>query len=289
MTDYDPHANLSKTAHKLIPSNPSLMVIRDILPNVTTLSVPFLRFGRLAIGGRATVVRLQSGSLAVFNPVGLTPEAEAKILEKGGQVKYLAALDIEHHIFLGQWTKRWPEAEVIGMAGLPEKRDKDPDTKGTTFKHIFSPTNKLDYKIGGEFDQEFKYEYVDSHVNKEIVFYHVPTSTLIEADLLFNLPAKEQYSKTTSPDQIYKGVLNKIFNRLNNTQGDALWQKRFLWYLAGSKDRNGMAESVKRIDAWGNVGRIIPAHGDVIEGEEAGRVWRTVFAWFREGQGKKTV
>lgn len=41
---------------KLIPDNPSdVMVIRQITPNVVTLSVPFLRFGRLKIGGRGTI------------------------------------------------------------------------------------------------------------------------------------------------------------------------------------------------------------------------------------------
>jgi hypothetical protein len=41
---------------KLVPQNPEgVMVIREITPNVTTLSVPFLRFGRIKFGGRATI------------------------------------------------------------------------------------------------------------------------------------------------------------------------------------------------------------------------------------------
>jgi len=31
-----------------------------------------------------------------------------------------------------------------------------------------------------------------AHVKKDIAFYHVPSKSLLEADLLFNLPAKEQ-------------------------------------------------------------------------------------------------
>lgn len=43
-------------ASKLIPSDPSkVMVIRQISPNITTCSAPFLRFGRLKIGGRGTI------------------------------------------------------------------------------------------------------------------------------------------------------------------------------------------------------------------------------------------
>jgi hypothetical protein len=40
----------------LIPANPAdLMVIRNVTPSITTFSVPFLRFGKLAIGGRGTL------------------------------------------------------------------------------------------------------------------------------------------------------------------------------------------------------------------------------------------
>jgi hypothetical protein len=36
------------------------MVIRDVTPNVVTFSVPFLRFGKLPIGGRGTLGKLHS-------------------------------------------------------------------------------------------------------------------------------------------------------------------------------------------------------------------------------------
>jgi hypothetical protein len=106
---------------KLVPKNPEeVMVIRDVVPGVTTLSVPFLRFGLIKIGGRATVgmhpirssrphsislhcssnrgsqgkkystdnliVKLTSGSLAVFSPVALTPTVHSKLQTLGGPV-----------------------------------------------------------------------------------------------------------------------------------------------------------------------------------------------------------
>jgi hypothetical protein len=41
---------------KLVPSDPaSVMVIRQLTPAVSTLSVPFKRFGLIKVGGRATV------------------------------------------------------------------------------------------------------------------------------------------------------------------------------------------------------------------------------------------
>jgi hypothetical protein len=83
---------------KLIPSNPSeVMVIRKLTENITTLSAPFLRFGHIKVGGRGTLVKLPSGGVAVFSPVALTPEVKETVSALG-ELKYIAALDIEVHI-----------------------------------------------------------------------------------------------------------------------------------------------------------------------------------------------
>ncbi len=270
----------SKSAAKLIPSDPAkVMVIRDVTPAITTLSVPFLRFGLLKVGGRATLIKLASGSLAVFSPVALTPEVKSKVSAMG-TLKYIVAPDFEHHIFLSPWAKEYPQAEVIGMEGLPEKREADPDTKGTTFGHVFTPGNKRDMRISKEFDEEFDYEYIHSHQNKELVFVHKPSRTLIEADVIFNLPATEQFSRTGV--NANSGILTKIFGSIMNTRGNAIWQQRFLWYAAGGKDRKGFAESVAMIKKW-DFDRIIPCHGDVIE--TGGKtLFDGVTKWFQEGK-----
>ncbi|GJC97103.1 hypothetical protein ColKHC_05929 [Colletotrichum higginsianum] len=112
-------------SQKLIPQNPDdVMVIRDLTPNITTFSVPFSRFGAVKIGGRGTLVRLSSGALAVFSPVALTDAVRAKIAEKGGDLAYIVAPDIEHHIFLSEYKAAFPAARLIGPDGLPQKRAK---------------------------------------------------------------------------------------------------------------------------------------------------------------------
>ncbi|KEF52925.1 uncharacterized protein A1O9_10831 [Exophiala aquamarina CBS 119918] len=269
-----------KSSKSLIPSDPEkVMVIRDITPTITTLSVPFLRFGHIKIGGRGTLVKLQTGNVAVFSPVALTPAVKDKVRALG-PIKYIVAPDIEHHIFLSTWAAEYPDAEVIGMEGLPEKREGNPDTKGLKFSHVFSASNKLDLKISPEFDAEFSSEYFHSHTNKELVFLHKPTRTLIEADLLFNLPATEQFSKTGTSAS--SGLLTKLFGGIMNTRGEITWQKRFLWYAAAGKDRQGFTESANRIKAW-DYDRVIPCHGDVIEtGGKA--ILDRATAWFTAGK-----
>jgi len=262
---------------KLVPSDPAaVMVIRDVVPRViTTLSVPFWRFGRIKIGGRGTIVRLESGALAVFSPVALTDDVKQKVSEMG-EVKYIAALDAEHHIFLGPWHKEYPNAQVMGPDVLPEKREKQNDEK-VPFSILFGENKRVE-SISPEFDAEFDWEYVPSHANKEILFHHRPTRTLIEADYLFNSPSTEQFSKTGV--DAGSGLFTKIFGALTSTQGKALAQQRMIWWGTSARDRKGFAASTARIDKW-DFDRIVPCHGDVIEtgGKE---VFRKVLAWHLE-------
>ncbi|KAL9112761.1 MAG: hypothetical protein Q9227_003064 [Pyrenula ochraceoflavens] len=273
----------SKPASKLVGPDPSkVMSIRDLTPNLTTLSTPFLRFGRIKIGGRSTIVKLQTGSLAVFSPVALTDEVRAKLTSLGGPVKYISALDYEHHIFMTPWSEAFPDAKIIGVEGLYEKRQKDPATKDLKFHHTFTQQSPQ-LSISEEFDREFAVEYVHSHVNRELVFFHKPSRTMIEADLIFNLPATEQFSKSgLSPTS---GLLTRLFIALNNTRGDAIWHKRFLWYAAAGKDRPAFARSVREMEGW-DFDRIIPCHGEVVESGGKG-VFRKMTEWYREVEDQK--
>jgi len=270
---------------KLIPSNPeAVMVIREVVPGVTTLSVPFLRNGLIKFGGRATIVKLASGSLAVFSPVALTPTVQSTLTTLGGKVSYIAAPDLEHHIFLSAWAAAFPSAHLIAPEGLAEKRAAlnatDKDVSILSFNSIFTKATKQSIKISEEFDNEFEVEYVDSHPNKELVFFHKQSKTLIEADLLFNMPATEQYSKTGV--SATSGFFSKLFAGLQTTNGDAKWQKRMLWYVFSKGDRPAFDASVQRINSWG-FENIIPCHGDSIIGNGK-PIFEKVFAWHLAGK-----
>lgn len=270
-------------ASKLIPSNPeAVTVIRDVVPGViVTSSAPFLRFGRIKIGGRGTIVRMQNGALAVFSPTALTDELKQKV-DSMGEVKYITALDYEHHIFLGPWYEKYPNAKVLGPEGLPEKRASQKN-ENVPFAVVFDANKKDEIKVDPEFDAEFEYEYVHSHANKEIVFNHKPTRTLIEADLLFNLPAIEQHSKAGIDPS--SGILTKIFSALTHTRGEAVGQRRFLWYMASKTDRAAFNESMARINAW-DFERLIPCHGDVIE-KDGKTTFQRVMKWHLDAALKK--
>ncbi|KAF4978344.1 hypothetical protein FZEAL_5242 [Fusarium zealandicum] len=269
---------------KLIPSDPSdVMVTRNVTPNVATFSVPFSRFGKMKIGGRGTLVKLTSGSLAVFSPVALTDATKAKVNEMGGDVRYIVALDFEHHIFISEWAKEYPSAKLIGPEGLPEKRAKtegDPKIGKEEFAVIFKKDTKRQIRIDPTFDADFEYEYVDGHANLEIVFFYKPDRVLIQADLLFNLPPTEQYSKVPEEETPGDGFLGRMFAGAQNPSGDAKWMKRFNWHVI-AKDRASFNDSMERIVQWDFV-TMIPCHGDVMEGNGK-EIFQKVFEWHLQG------
>lgn len=228
-------------------------------------------------------VRLTSGALAVFSPVALTPDVKAKVNEMGGQVRYLIAPDIEHHIFLSEWAKEYPSAKLIGPEGLPEKRA---GTRGDErirpddhFAFVFSSSNQDPAGVSEEFAADFEAEYVGAHPNREIVLFYKPERVLIQADLLFNMPATEQYSRASEADKNLHPLLNRLWNFLLSTEGPAKPHQRVQWYVFsnGNKDRAGYSASVRKIDAW-DFDSIIPCHGDVIQGNGK-EVFRKIFAW----------
>lgn len=269
---------------KLVPANPEdVMVIRDITPNIVTLSVPFERVGKLRFGGRATIVKLTSGSLAVFSPVALTQAAQTRIAALGnGKIAYIVAPDLEHHLFLSEWARAFPDAKLIGPEGLHEKRLKshDPKVGKEAFAVEFKAATKLETTISPEFDADFAYEFVDAHMNKELVFFYRPDRVLIEADLMFNLPATEQYSRVV--DGPKEGALSRFFASLQSTKGDATAVKRLNWYVVSKADRAGFNESIRRIDAW-DFDTVIPCHGDTLVGNGK-EVFRKVFEWHLKGK-----
>ena len=220
-------------------------------------------------------MRLENNSLAVFSPTALTSDVRTAVEALGNNVRYITALDFEHHIFITEWAKAFPNAKVLGVEGLPEKRQASKETAGTNFQHVWTQKNKADFTVDPDFDRAFDYEYVGSHGNKELVFFHKPDRTLIQADLMFNLPATEQYSRTKEGAE--SGFLTKMFVGLMSAEGSAKWQKRFLWYVASSKDREGFNKSIRKINGW-DFEKIIPCHGDVIESGAKG-IFQNVMEW----------
>lgn len=199
---------------------------------------------------------------------------------------YLVAGDIEHHIFLSEWARAYPGAKLLGPKGLPEKRaavKDDPKIGQEPFAFVWDAANAHSNAVSDEFAADFEVEFVDAHPNKEIVLFYKPDRVLVEADLMFNLPATEQYSRVPEAEKSGHGLLNRIFEGINSTSGEAKGLKRFLWYAIsnGNKDRAGFNASVQRIDGW-DFDTLIPCHGETVVGN-AKELFRKAFEWHLQG------
>jgi hypothetical protein len=164
-------------------------VTRDVTSEITTFSVPFNRFAPfgyrkfVAVGNRATAIRLHDGRILLLNPVPLEPTVKATLTALGG-VHFIAS-DLGHHLFVKSYVDVWPDAKTIGVPGLENKR------KDVEWDFICG-----DWSMGGPedkfgFPDDFETVFFEGFITYCVAWYHKPTKTLIESDLMMNLPCTE--------------------------------------------------------------------------------------------------
>lgn len=240
------------------------IVIREIAPGLRIFSKPFARFGIAPIGGRTTAVKLSDGRVLVAVSSPLSQATRASVDELG-PVKYLVALDAVHYLYLKEWKTAYESAHVAGVAG---------SEKSSGVKHD-GVWGRDTQPLGTDpvVNAEFKSEWFSGHPSEDVALLHIPSKTLIQADLLFNLPAKEQYSAPGAPSPL-SGLMGWFGLGTKMTPWTDM-HKSVVWNLI-AKDKAKMAWSASVVGSW-DFNRIIPCHGDVIE-EKGNEAWRTAFS-----------
>ncbi|RKF54464.1 hypothetical protein GcM3_209016 [Golovinomyces cichoracearum] len=264
------------------PSRSSDELVTRFSPEITTISGPFERYGKVKIGYRATIVEYSKGKLAVFSPCPLTSTVINEI--NGRNVRFLIAPDLEHHIFIQSWKQSFPEASLIGPKSLYDKRvsmhKKDKNILPLQWYALYTAANKQNMHIEENFDKVFDCEFIDGHINQEMVYLHKPSKTLIQADLIWNLPAKEQYSLVEHKSSNSQRYLSSIVSKMLNINGSAIGQRVISWYLF-AKNRESFNLSIKRIQTW-DFENIIPCHGDLISGNGK-EIFNKLMKWHLQG------
>ncbi|BGP20781.1 hypothetical protein JCM10213_008918 [Rhodosporidiobolus nylandii] len=263
------------------PASPNdQLVIRKLDDHVTTFSQPFSRMG-IPFGGRSTAITLKDKSVFLAASHPLDPATLETLTSLGGPVKHLVMLDAEHGMFTKQYFDTFPEATLY----LPEGGRKTWEKKG------FLPADKSKYvvyggeattgEIGAQGTQDplakatngemQSADFGKAFVNEDIAFYHAPSKTVVQADLLFNLPPKEQYSRTSTRSTL--PFVSHAFQPGTKTHQRVL-------YHGLATDKAEMSRMAKRVAGW-DFDRMIPCHGDVMEtgGKKA---WTDTYRWFLE-------
>lgn len=237
--------------------------IRALNQDVSIFSTQFNRFGIFAIGARATSIQLKNKDIIIVSPVPHTDKIGSYLASLGGKVAYLVAPDREHHLNLDAWSKIYPDAQLVAVSGVPEKH------KDLKFLKVFGEKKYDDVALPWP---GVKTAYFPGHVNKELALFHEPSKVLVEADLLFNLPAYEQYPNASSSAGLIGGWISP-FRFLGAASGA---HKFFNYYLA-AQNKAQMITSLDEMRGW-DFETIVPCHGEVIT-EKARDVWYDTFAW----------
>ena len=80
--------------------------------------------------------------------------------------------------------------------------------------------------------------YFSGFINKDVAFNHIESKSLIVADLLFNLPANEQYSKSTTSTSWPISMVSGVFGMFGfgNLSPYSWGHKRFVWSAGKDKE-----------------------------------------------------
>ncbi len=197
------------------------------------------RFLDLKLGARTTIVRLPGGGLWVHSPLALDEEL-AESVAALGPVEHLVAPNKFHHMHLGEWKARFPDAKSWAAPGLAAKRS-DLDFAGTL-------GDEPPAEWGGALEQ---HHFRGAPMVEEVVFFHPSTKTLIVADTAMNFGTS---------DHLPTRLFLKLTKRENAFGFTATERAMF-------RDHAAARESLARVLEW-DFERIVLAHGAIANGDD---------------------
>jgi hypothetical protein len=221
-------------------------MLESFRDGIWTLQRP-QRFWGIDTGTRTTIVRMSDGGLFVHCPVALDDELRARV-DALGPVRAVVASSLFHHLYVGQWMEAYPDATFHPCPGLAKKR---PD---------LAWGSELGEAPESAWSADIDQASFTSRFEKEIVFLHERTNTLICADALLNL--------SHHPSRLTRTV---AFLMGNNAPGKGYFERIAVrdWKLG--------RKQVDRILEW-DIDGIVLAHGALVlhDGRQA---VRDAYSW----------
>lgn len=214
---------------------------------ITTLEHEQKLPGGFFLPARTTVVRTEGGGLALISPVPIDDRRAAE-LARLGEVRWLVAPNLLHHLYLAEAHARYPDARVIAPRGLATKRPDlriDATLDGPLPPELAACLDVL--PIGGA-------PLVDEHL-----FFHRPTRTLVVTDLVFHV---------TEP----RGLVTHLVLWLVGCHRRLAQSRSWRFFV---RDRAAYASSLAPVLAL-DTETLVVAHGEVVREDARARLARAL-------------
>jgi hypothetical protein len=160
-------------------------MLEDLGPNIWTADGGTVSFFGIAYPTRMAVVRLEDGGLWVWSPIALSRELEDAVVALG-PVRHLVSPNKLHHLFLAQWSARFPDAKLWGPASTVAKVGQ------LRFAGVLADEAPADW--AGQIDQ---YYFDNSRFLDELIFFHRESRTAIVGD--YSQPFSEAFLQREWP------------------------------------------------------------------------------------------
>jgi Domain of unknown function (DUF4336) len=232
------------------------MMLRQIDLDLWVVEQPFKYFG-LEVGNRMTIVRLNTGELIAISPIKIDDKTIEQITLLG-QIKYIIAPNLYHHLFIKDFRSIYPEAKLWATSSLAAKKpDLAIDVPITDRQNNLF--DELDYLLFDGFQTLYLNGYTPLN---EYVFYHRASRTLILTDTAFYFD--DRFVPMTQ-------LIAKLMG------GYKLLRPSPLEKLA-TRDKNAVKSAVSRVLAW-DFDRVIVAHGSIVE-TDGKQQFKAGYDWF---------
>lgn len=175
------------------------IVTKSLTENILLASTAFSRVDKFNFGARMAVFKFpQSNKIILWSPLPYTPQVIEVLTkftnntnESNLNIAYVIIPDREHNLAAKSYKEKFPGCKLIGMEGLDENSLKldykfiklmgSKVLKNDDLRQIFNDSDS------GLIVDNFEFVYLPNHANQELVVFDKSSSTLFEADLLFNL------------------------------------------------------------------------------------------------------
>lgn len=203
----------------------------------------------LRFPARMTALPLASGRLALVSPIPID-EARAAALGALGQVEFLIAPNLLHHLYLPDAARRYPNARVLAPSALGKKRPE------LAIAHVLGEALPSELAAAVDVVPIAGAPGID-----EYAFFHRATRSLVLTDLVFNV---------TRPEGWLAHLLFYLGGTHQRLAASRIWRMKVT-------DRAAFAVSIERLLAL-PFETLVMAHGDIVSDGARARLGQAL-AW----------